>query len=129
MSFCRQPVPIPDETRDLAERVCVGPTAWYLSLSRELRRIYSALGIERLYPDAGQWGVHPFRAFAFLMLQILEGLSDRDAAGQVPINIGWKYVLALPLDHPVGMPQYCALKGTGCSRRKSLQSSTSSLKY
>jgi transposase len=100
MSFCRQPVPIPDETRNIAERVCVGSTGWYLSLSRELRRIYSSLDIESLYPDAGQWGIHPYRAFAFLMLQILEGLSDRGAAGQVTLNIGWKFVLALPLDHP-----------------------------
>lgn len=100
MSFCRQPVSIPDETRDIAERACTGSTAWYLSLSRELRRIYSSLDVESLYPDAGQWGIHPYRAFAFVILQILEGLSDRAAAGQVAVNIGWKFVLALPIDHP-----------------------------
>lgn len=99
MSFCKQAVGIPEETRKIAETVCVGPTAWYLTLSRELRRLYFSLDIESLYPDAGQWGIHPFRAFAFLMLQILEGLSDRGAAAQVRINIGWKYILGLPLEH------------------------------
>lgn len=101
MSFCRHPLlAIPDETRNVAEAVCIGPTAWYLKLSRELRVLYSAMDFESLYPDAGQWGIHPFRLFAFLMLQVIEGCSDRDAADQVRTNIGWKYVLALPLNHP-----------------------------
>lgn len=101
MAFCKHPLlAIPDETREVAEAVCIRSTAWYLTISRELRRLYSAIDFESLYPDAGQWGIHPFRVFAFLMLQIIEGLTDRQAADQVRTSIGWKYVLALPLDHP-----------------------------
>jgi transposase len=100
MAFCKHPlVGIPDETRSVAEKVCVGSTAWYLKLSRELRRLYSQINFEPLYPDAGQWGIHPFRVFALLMLQVLEGLSDRAAADQIRTNIGWKYILGLTLDH------------------------------
>lgn len=100
MSFCPVPVPaIPKTTRELAEIVCVKNSSWYLLVSRELRRLYDALEIEKLYPNAGQWGLHPYQAFAFLMLQKMEGLSDRSAAAQVAVNIGWKYVLALTLDH------------------------------
>lgn len=69
-------------------------------MSRELRKLYSTIDFESLYPDAGQWGIHPFRVFAFLMLQAIEGCSDRQAADQVTTNIGWKYILGLPLDHP-----------------------------
>jgi transposase len=98
MAFNRHPLPaIPDETREVAEAVCVRSTAWYLKLSRELRILYSKIDFESLYPDAGQWGIHPYRVFAFLMLQVIEGLSDRAAADQVCTNIGWKYILALQL--------------------------------
>jgi len=100
MAYCKHPLmAIPDETRAIAEAVCVKSAAWYLKLSRELRKLYSTIDFESLYPEAGQWGIHPFRVFAFLMLQAIEGLSDRQAADQVRMNIGWKFVLALPLDH------------------------------
>lgn len=99
MAFCNQPlIGIPDETRRVAEAVCRGSTAWYLRLSRELRKIYSTLDFAELYPDAGQWGIHPYRAFAILMLQVIEGLSDRAAADQICTSIGWKYILSLELD-------------------------------
>lgn len=91
-------MPIPAETRRVAESACVGSTAWYLRISRELRKLYSEVDFDELYPDAGQWGIHPYRVFALLILQAIEGFSDRAAADQIRTNIGWKYILAMDLD-------------------------------
>lgn len=99
MAFCKHPLmPIPAETRRVAESACVGSTAWYLRISRELRKLYSEVDFDELYPDAGQWGIHPYRVFALLILQAIEGFSDRAAADQIRTNIGWKYILAMDLD-------------------------------
>lgn len=53
--------------------------------------------LEKAYPTAGQWGVHPFRIIAMLLLQAMEGHSDRQAAEAMKLNVGWKLVLRLSM--------------------------------
>lgn len=60
--------------------------------------MFEELDLESLYPDQGQWGVHPRRALALLLLQAFEGLTDQQAAEQTEINIGWKYNLFEHID-------------------------------
>jgi transposase len=48
----------------------------------------------------GRPGISPGQLMMVTVLQFVEGLPDRQAAGAVAGRIDWKYCLGLPLDHP-----------------------------
>jgi transposase len=52
------------------------------------------------FPDNGQPAFSPVRLMLVLILQFIEGLSDRQAADAVRTRIDWKYLLCLEITDP-----------------------------
>lgn len=72
----------------------------YLWMRDELRELYEDGLFVDLYPDTGQPALAPGRLALVVILQFMEGLSDRQAAEAVRARIDWKYALGLGLDDP-----------------------------
>jgi transposase len=53
-----------------------------------------------LFPSRGQPAEAPWRLALVLVLQYVDGLTDRQAADAVRGRIDWKYALGLPLEDP-----------------------------
>src|SRR6266568_7127533 len=91
--------PIPEETRRLVERSCPKGTM-VTHLRDALGPIYSDEHFAHLFPKRGRAAEAPWRLALVTVLQVIEGLSDRQAAEYVHTRVDWLYALALPLDDP-----------------------------
>jgi transposase len=97
-----QPQPayvIPDETRRIA-RAVFPKGALCLRLVEALGQLYRDDQFAALFPTRGQPAASPARLALVLVLQYVEGLSDRQAADAVRGRIDWKYALGLELTDP-----------------------------
>jgi|SRR5215471_997878 len=109
-----QPQPayvIPDETRRVAH-AAFPKGALCLRLVEALDQLYLDEQFATLFPTRGQSAASPVRLALVLVLQYVEGLSDRQAADAVRGRIDWKYALGLELtdpgfDHRV-LSEFCA---------------------
>lgn len=66
----------------------------------ELGPLYANPDFTHLFSVRGRPAEDPARLATVLVLQALEGLSDRQAADAVRDRLSWKYLLALDLDDP-----------------------------
>ena len=89
--------PIPEETRQLAWRLCPKGTM-IMHLRDDLGPIYQDEDFADLYPKRGREAAKPWRLALVTVLQAMEGLTDRQAAEAVRTRIDWRYALSLPLD-------------------------------
>jgi len=89
--------PIPEETRQLVERLCPKGTM-VTQLRDELGPIYSDEHFAHLFAKRGRPAEAPWRLALVTVLQAIEGLTDRQAAQAVHLRMDWRYALALPLD-------------------------------
>src|SRR5215471_3370779 len=97
-----QPQPaygIPDETRRIAH-AAFPKGALCLRLVEVLGQLYLDEQFAALFPTRGQPAASPARLALVLVLQYVEGLSDRQAADAVRGRIDWKYALGLELTDP-----------------------------
>jgi transposase len=97
-----QPQPayvIPEETRRIAHAVFPNG-ALCLRLVEALGQLYLDEQFAALFPTRGQPAASPARLALVLVLQYVEGLSDRQAADAVRSRIDWKYALGLELTDP-----------------------------
>jgi transposase len=100
MSLQPQPAyPIPDETRRVAH-AAFPKGALCLRLVEVLGQLYLDEQFAALFPIRGQPAASPARLALVLVLQYVEGLSDRQAADAVRSRIDWKYALGLELTDP-----------------------------
>ena len=100
MSLCPQPAYlIPDETRRVAH-AAFHKGALCLRLVESLGQLYHDSQFAALFPTRGQPAASPARLALALVLQYVEGLSDRQAADAVRGRIDWKYALGLELTDP-----------------------------
>src|SRR5438552_8228605 len=89
--------PIPEETRQLVERLC--PKGTMITQLRDaLGPIYSDEQFAHLFAKRGRAAEAPWRLALVTVLQAIEGLTDRQAAQAVHLRMDWRYALALPLD-------------------------------
>ena len=107
MSLRPQPPlpPVPDGTARVA-RAAFRRGNLYLLLRDRLGAMFDDAGFVDLYPTRGQPAYAPWRLALVTLLQLREGLSDRQAAEAVRARIDWKYLLGLELadagfDHSV----------------------------
>src|SRR5437660_11406519 len=91
--------PIPEETRQLVERLCPKGTM-ITQLRDELGPIYSDEPFAHLFPKRGRAAEAPWRLALVTVLQAIEGLTDRQAAESRRTRLDWLYALALPPDDP-----------------------------
>jgi len=66
-------------------------------LRDEFAALYEDEDFRALYPARGQPALAPWRLALVTVFQLLEHLSDRQAAGAVRARIDWKYALGLEL--------------------------------
>lgn len=75
------------------------PGSVYEFLSKNRRTLFSDDKFVHLYPSKlGRPSIPPSRIASTMVLQTLEGLSDREALEQVRLNLAWKMALGLALD-------------------------------
>jgi transposase len=100
MSLKVLPVPpIPDETARVAQAAFPNGTLC-LQLRDTLGTLYTDTDFADLFPHRGQPAEAPWRLALVTVLQVVEGLSDRQAADAVRSWLDWKYALSLELSDP-----------------------------
>src|ERR671939_1655126 len=101
MSLHPKPLPpIPDVTA-AAVRAAFPKGNLYVDLRTEFGPLYTDQLFADLYPPEGRpVEVAPWRLALVVVMQYMEGLTDRQAADAVRRCIDWKYALALELTDP-----------------------------
>ncbi|MFN3650372.1 MAG: IS1182 family transposase [Armatimonadota bacterium] len=72
----------------------------YLTMRDEFGTLFHDAQFSALFPPCGQPAHAPWRLALVVILQFIEGLSDRQAADAVRRCLDWKYLLGLELDDP-----------------------------
>jgi hypothetical protein len=79
----------------------VAPDSLYGLLHRECQRLFPDTLFTDLFTDIGRRSVPPMIVATVMVLQRLEGLSDREAVERFAFDVRWKYAAGgLPFDHP-----------------------------
>ena len=100
MSLRYQPAgKIPEETMRVARAALPKPSI-YMQMRDELGTVYEAQDFEKLFPQRGQPAEDPVLLALATIMQLAEGLSDRQAEEAVRARIDWKYALGLELTDP-----------------------------
>src|SRR2546429_1952327 len=101
MSLRPEPLPpIPDATA-AAVRAAFPKGNLYVDLRAEFGTLYHDQLFADLYPPEGRpVEVAPWRLALVVVMQYMEGLTDRQAADAVRRCMDWKYVLSLDLTDP-----------------------------
>lgn len=101
MSFHPQPIPPVPETTTAAVHAAFPKGNLYIDLRAEFGALYDDRLFADLYPPYGRpVTVSPWRLALVLVMQYIEGLTDRQAADAVRRCIDWKYALSLELTDP-----------------------------
>src|SRR5262245_19314977 len=91
--------PVPEETARIA-RAAVPKGNLYVQMRDVLGSIYTDEQFADLFRPRGRPVVPPWRLALVTVMQVAEGLSDRQAAEAVRVRIDWKYALGLELADP-----------------------------
>lgn len=100
MSMSPQEIgPVPAETMRVA-RAAYPKGSLAMRLRDELGGLYQDEQFGSLFPTRGQPAEAPWRVALVVVLQYVEGLTDRQTAEAVRGRIDWKYALGLDLSDP-----------------------------
>ena len=86
--------PIPEATRRLVQKACPKGTP-ATRLRDGLGPIYRDQEFADLFPKRGRPAEAPWRLAMVTVLQVMENLTDRQAAQAVCLRLDWKYALSL----------------------------------
>jgi hypothetical protein len=79
----------------------LSPTSIYSLLHRECHRLFPDEAFADLFEDVGRRSVPPRIVAVVMVLQRLEGLSDREAVDRFSFDVRWKYAAGgLDLEYP-----------------------------
>ena len=79
----------------------LSPTSIFELLHRECHRLFPDDGFADLFQDVGRRSVPPRIVAVVMVLQRLEGLSDREAVDRFTFDVRWKYAAGgLDLNYP-----------------------------
>ncbi len=79
----------------------LAPNSIYAVLHRESCRLFPDSLFADLFAVKGRWSVPPMIVAVVMVLQRLEGLSDREAVDRFTFDVRWKYAAGgLDFDHP-----------------------------
>jgi hypothetical protein len=79
----------------------LSPTSIYALLHAESHRLFPEEDFADLFSGIGRWSVSPRILAVVMVLQRLEGLSDREAVDRFGFDLRWKYAAGgLDFDHP-----------------------------
>jgi hypothetical protein len=101
MSFRPEPLPPVPATTAAAVRAAFPKGNLYVDLRTEFGTLYYDQFFVDLYPPEGRpVEVAPWRLALVMVMQYIEGLTDRQAADAVRRCIDWKYALSLDVHDP-----------------------------
>jgi transposase len=101
MTLHPQPLPPIPEATAAAVQAAFPKGNLYVALRTEFGTLYDDQLFADLYPPAGRpVEVAPWRLALVMVMQYIEGLTDRQAADAVRRCIDWKYALSLELTDP-----------------------------
>ncbi len=101
MTLHPQPLPLVPDTTTAAVEAAFPKGNLYVDLRAEFGTLYDDQLFADLYPPRGRpVEVAPWRLALVLVMQYIEGLTDRQAADAVRRCMDWKYVLSLDLTDP-----------------------------
>ncbi len=79
----------------------LGETSIYRLLARECHRLFPDEAFADLFEDIGRRSVPPRIVSVVMVLQRIEGLSDREAVERFTFDVRWKYAAGgLDVEHP-----------------------------
>ena len=79
----------------------LSPTSIYALLHDESHRLFPDEAFADLFSDIGRWSAPPRIVAVVMLLQRLEGLSDREAVDRLGFDLRWKYAAGgLDFEHP-----------------------------
>jgi hypothetical protein len=79
----------------------IAPNSIYAVLHRECRTLFPDAMFADLFAEDGRRSVPPMIVAVVMVLQRLEGLSDREAVDRFAFDVRWKYAAGgLDFDHP-----------------------------
>ncbi len=90
---------IPPQTKAIA-KAAFPKGSLVMILRDELGVVYADEQFRDLFPERGQPAESPARLALVIILQFVEGLTDRQAADAVRGRLDWKYALGLELTDP-----------------------------
>jgi len=100
MSLHAQPIyTVPEKTVEIARAIFPNGNL-YMKLFDTFGSLFTDQDFALLFPDNGQPAFWPSRLMLVLILQFVEGLSDRQAADAVRARIDRKYPLCMELTDP-----------------------------
>jgi transposase len=101
MSLRPQPLPPVPAATEAAVRAAFPKGNLYMELRAEFGTLYDNQLFADLYPPEGRpVEVAPWRLALVMVMQYIEGLTDRQAADAVRRCMDWKYALSLDLTDP-----------------------------
>jgi transposase len=89
--------PIPADTARIAHQAFPKGSE-VMHLRDAFGPLYHDEHFARLFPKRGRGAYAPWRLALISVLQVMEGLTDRQAAQMVRGRLDWKYALSLPLE-------------------------------
>lgn len=90
---------IPEETAQVV-KATLKKSNKYVVLRDELGVIYEDESFASLYRSQGAKSIPPGLVAQVVLIQYMEGLSDRAVLEQLPVRMDWKYFLGLALTDP-----------------------------
>lgn len=79
----------------------LSPTSIYALLHNESHRLFPDEAFADLFSEVGRWSAPPLIVAVVMVLQRLDGLSDREAVDRLGFDLRWKYAAGgLDFDHP-----------------------------
>lgn len=97
MTYCKQGLgDVPADTASCFRKPSKAQKK-FVQIEELIMETFADVDLSSFFGKRGQWGIHPIRVSALLLLQAMEGLTDRQVEEAVNLNIGWKYVLHLGL--------------------------------
>jgi len=102
--------PIPQETVRIAKAACPQGST-FMKMRDVLGVFFADEMFVNLFPPDGQPALAPWRLALVTIMQVAEGLSDRQAAEAVRMRIDWKYALGLdPVDEGFDFSVLCEFR-------------------
>jgi hypothetical protein len=96
--------PVQGEVFSSSAKFCrehLSPTSLYTLLHQQSHRLFPDESFADLFAEIGRWSVPPRIVAVVMVLQRLEGLSDREAVERFSFDLRWKYAAGgLDFDYP-----------------------------
>lgn len=96
--------PTQGQVFNLGAKFCrehLSPTSVYTLLHEQSHRLFPDESFADLFAEIGRWSVPPRIVAVVMVLQRLEGLSDREAVERFSFDLRWKYAAGgLDVDYP-----------------------------